>query len=548
MTFPSTIFIMKLLLIQPPIQDFYETKIRLQPIGLCYLKSSVKKYLPEIEVKIIDFHSDWGKRTIQWPSELNYLKEYHIQDESPFCGFSNYFHFGADWNEIENIIKQEKADIAGISSLFSPYYREALQTAGIAKKLGLITILGGSHVSAMPLFTLNKPEVDFIIQKEGEKPLVELLKEILSSKNFENVPNLGYKKNSKPYLTKIEENYSINELPVPDLTDFELRKYKLEKQPMTFIITSRGCPYSCSFCSVRTTFGRLYRKRNNSLILKEIEKRYDDGYRVFDFEDDNLTFHKGEMSILFDSIKKQFTDNNKPIKLTAMNGLSYLSLDEDILLKMKEAGFSELNLALVSSDKNLHETTKRPHKIEKYLNVIETAYKLKFNIVSYQILGFPEESLDSQMQTLAFNANLPVLLGASPFYLTPYSPIALKMNRNFSEDDIFLSRLTSFAAQSKSFTQKDIYTLFICTRIFNFIKSFSLSKDIDIKTLIQKTKAEGRIKLGLHLLEKIFDTHKLFCYSQKKIIEHPNFNSEIFKEIINKTKFIKTLSGRNIIF
>ncbi|MDH5716848.1 MAG: B12-binding domain-containing radical SAM protein [Spirochaetia bacterium] len=539
---------MKLLLIQPPIQDFYETKIRLQPIGLCYLKSSVKKYLPEIEVKIIDFHSDWGKRTIQWPSELNYLKEYHIQDESPFCGFSNYFHFGADWNEIENIIKQEKADIAGISSLFSPYYREALQTAGIAKKLGLITILGGSHVSAMPLFTLNKPEVDFIIQKEGEKPLVELLKEILSSKNFENVPNLGYKKNSKPYLTKIEENYSINELPVPDLTDFELRKYKLEKQPMTFIITSRGCPYSCSFCSVRTTFGRLYRKRNNSLILKEIEKRYDDGYRVFDFEDDNLTFHKGEMSILFDSIKKQFTDNNKPIKLTAMNGLSYLSLDEDILLKMKEAGFSELNLALVSSDKNLHETTKRPHKIEKYLNVIETAYKLKFNIVSYQILGFPEESLDSQMQTLAFNANLPVLLGASPFYLTPYSPIALKMNRNFSEDDIFLSRLTSFAAQSKSFTQKDIYTLFICTRIFNFIKSFSLSKDIDIKTLIQKTKAEGRIKLGLHLLEKIFDTHKLFCYSQKKIIEHPNFNSEIFKEIINKTKFIKTLSGRNIIF
>ena len=72
----------------------------------------------------------------------------------------------------------------------------------------------------------------------------------------------------------------------------------------------------------------------------------------------------------------------------------------------------------------MRETTKRPHTLEAYVKVVNKAHALGFNIVSYQILGLPNESLDSMIQTLAFNARLPVLLGASPFYQTPNSPIA----------------------------------------------------------------------------------------------------------------------------
>ena len=95
---------------------------------------------------------------------------------------------------------------------------------------------------------------------------------------------------------------------------------------------------------------------------------------------------------------------------------------------MYQAGFSHLNLALVSSDKTVRETTKRPHTLEAYVRVVSKAHALGFKIVSYQILGLPNETLDSMIQTLAFNARLPVLLGASPFYQTPNAPIARGCN------------------------------------------------------------------------------------------------------------------------
>jgi radical SAM superfamily enzyme len=67
---------------------------------------------------------------------------------------------------------------------------------------------------------------------------------------------------------------------------------------------------------------------------------------------------------------------------------------------MKCAGFTRLNLALVSSDTTVLETTKRPHTVAKYLEVVEAAHRLGFAITSYQILGLPFESLASMVQTL----------------------------------------------------------------------------------------------------------------------------------------------------
>ncbi|MFH0788785.1 MAG: B12-binding domain-containing radical SAM protein, partial [Pseudomonadota bacterium] len=79
---------MKLLLIQPPIQDFYDTALRLQPLGLAYLKAAVKKHLPEVEVIIKDFHQGRGRRTIALPKAFTYLKDYYPwPDQSPFSLF-----------------------------------------------------------------------------------------------------------------------------------------------------------------------------------------------------------------------------------------------------------------------------------------------------------------------------------------------------------------------------------------------------------------------------------------------------------------------------
>ena len=98
------------------------------------------------------------------------------------------------------------------------------------------------------------------------------------------------------------------------------------------------------------------------------------GYRVIDFEDDNLTYYKSTFKELCRRLIERFP--NREMQFVAMNGISYLSLDEELLELMFQAGFSHLNLALVSSDKTVRETTKRPHTLEAYLKIVHKAARL----------------------------------------------------------------------------------------------------------------------------------------------------------------------------
>ncbi|MBI4847949.1 MAG: hypothetical protein HY808_05140 [Nitrospirae bacterium] len=115
---------MKVILVQPPVQDFYDTDIRLQPIGLCYIKAAIKKYLPETDVIIKDYHSGYSRQTVPLPKELSYLAEYYpFADKSPFSTFHRYYHFGQSFDRIEAEIADMNPDVVGISSLFTPYYQ-----------------------------------------------------------------------------------------------------------------------------------------------------------------------------------------------------------------------------------------------------------------------------------------------------------------------------------------------------------------------------------------------------------------------------------------
>ena len=440
---------MKVLLIQPPVQDFYDTDVRLQPIGLCYLKAAVKKHLPEIEIIVKDYHGGGGRRTVAIPNALRYLADYYaVDDKSPFSTFHRYYHFGKSFDAIESEIAELEPDVVGISSLFTPYFREVLEIATrVKKRLNAIVVIGGSHASAVPESLLGSPHVDYVIRGEGEKAFVEFLRHLLGQSPVEAVPNLAYKQDGAIIYNPIEDNFFIDELPLPDLSDLSPSIYVLAGKPMTFMITSRSCPHKCSFCSVHTTFGTNYRRRSLENVLQEIELRYQQGYRVIDFEDDNLTYYKATFKELCRRLIERFP--NREMEFVAMNGISYLSLDDELLELMNRAGFSHLNLALVSSDKTVRETTKRPHTLEAYVKVVRKAHQLGFKIVSYQILGLPNESLDSMIQTLAFNARLPVLLGASPFYQTPNAPIARGLE--LTEEDYVKARLTALAIETDQF-------------------------------------------------------------------------------------------------
>jgi hypothetical protein len=203
-----------------------------------------------------------------------------------------------------------------------------------------------------------------------------------------------------------------------------------------------------------------------------------------------------------------------------------------------------LNLALVSSDKTVRETTKRPHTLSAYLKVVDKAHRLGLKITSYQILGLPSESLASMIQTLAFNARLPVLLGASPFYMTPNAPIA--RGGVFTDADYVRSRLTAMALNGNDFEREDIYTLFVATRIVNFLKGLPLSAPAALADLFEIEWPEERQRVGFDSLRLLGDTGRLWSFTRNGWIENAKFRPDLFLRVLGEMEYVMTRRGVRI--
>jgi hypothetical protein len=203
-----------------------------------------------------------------------------------------------------------------------------------------------------------------------------------------------------------------------------------------------------------------------------------------------------------------------------------------------------LNLALVSSDKTVRETTKRPHTIASYLKVVHKAFDLGFRMVSYQILGLPQERLESMVQTLAFNAALPVLLGASPFYRTPESPIARGLD--LDETDFVRARLTAMAIETPSCTREDIYTLFVITRMINFLKGLEVGEDADLDALVARSWPHRRTEIGMTLLRRLAHANTLFFWTRCGLIPNAKFKPALFFRVLQEAGRITCQNSRHI--
>ncbi|MCK5074258.1 MAG: B12-binding domain-containing radical SAM protein [Bacteriovoracaceae bacterium] len=539
---------LKIVFIQPPIQDFYNTKIRLQPLGLAYLKSSILRKFPGTHIIIRDYHHGYPKKTIPIPKELDYLKHFFAgYDKGPFSSFHQYYHFGASFPDIVSDLKTLKPDLIGISSSFSPYYEEVLTLASqIKNKMNIPIILGGAHVSACPELMLKNENVDFVIVGEGEKAICLFLKEFLNDKNYKKVPSLGYKKNEELFFNPQCDNFHIDEIPFPDFSDFPTDRYQYNKKTLSFIQTSRSCPWQCDFCSVHTTFGKKFRQRKSDQVIEEMKSGYLKGVRIFDFEDDNLTFNKTRALELFEKIKINFP--KKDIELMAMNGLAYQSMDKEILVSMKEAGFKNLNIALVFCNEKLAIANSRPHSPDKFRTIVNDAFDMNYFITAYLILGHPEDNITNMIDTLAMLASLPVLIGASMFYLTPSSPIEKRFPiQNTAE--IKRSRLTAMEIHSKKFSREQIFTMFIATRIINFLKGLDFqTTDINLSSLIKNPPSnEKRSMTGIRQLAHIFETGKHILIGKKEILELDVFDFEIFKKVMARLPEIYTQNGKKIL-
>ena len=204
-------------------------------------------------------------------------------------------------NSLPTIIHQEKPDVVGITAMTSTI-SSAVSTAKKVKETNsnIAVVLGGAHATILPEETLkNAPEVDIIVRGEGEQTTLELVKVLEENPSSINqVLGVTYREGAR-----IKSNPSrplildLDALPFPAFHLLPMGKYRLHppfgrRSPVMPIITSRGCPYRCIFCS-KSVFGRKYRSNSPDYMINEIQLLVEKfGVKEIKFYDDAFTLDK----------------------------------------------------------------------------------------------------------------------------------------------------------------------------------------------------------------------------------------------------------------
>ena len=430
----------KVLLIQPPIQDFYTTSIRLYPLGLLYAARVLE--LNGFRVEVLDSLSPLRKKEIPLPEKFSFLK--------PYLGQPNFFkcyqHFGWPPEKIAARAAELAPDLIGINSSFAAYFSTVVELVKkISGKHRIPIIIGGNQATCCPEEIKTRvPEVEAVIAGQAEDNLSEFLRD----KFGQEAEPLDWK-NIQPahHLLKPEA-------------------YRIGKKNYISLQASRGCPQNCSFCNVHLVFGRVVSYREISAVLREMRWNYlKREVRIFNFEDDNLSYDRDWFSEFLQAVAADRTLQG--IELTFMNGLSYENLDGELLRLMKQAGVRKLDLSWVSGNPFIRKKYHRPQKKDEneFFSLLKEAKSLDFFVTVYLILGLPGQTKEEIIEVTEKLLEMKVLVGPSVFYLTPGSQLHSDLEIPAEvRDDWDNYRSLAFAVETEGLKRRDLIELFIYIR------------------------------------------------------------------------------------
>ena len=472
---------LKIVLIQPPLEDYYLTTKRTIPYGLACIAASLEKH--GFFVEIFDALATKKSKIITLPKELDYLNRYYDKsDLSPFSLFHNYKHYGYSYQHIGKTVRDIKPFLVGISSLFSSYSAESLKTAESVKKFypECKIVMGGHHATIFPEKILECSAVDFVLRGDGEVGMPILAKTLCSDKNIDmpienspikNVPGIAFRKeNGSIYKDKPAWMKDLNSYPIPSIHLINNSFYSRGEYKSAVIVTSRGCPMKCSYCSVGASSSYAhFRQRTVQSIIQEMKNAILlHNVRFIDFEDENLTLNKKWFLSLMQEIRVNFKD--KQIELRAMNGLFPPSLDEQVISAMKKTGFKTLNLSLGSTSKMQLAKFQRPDVTKAFENALVLAKRYCLETVSYLIAGAFDQDATQSLKDILYLAEKKTLIGLSIFYPSPGS-----VDYNLCKDKGILPKKFSMMRStalpiSDTTVRLESVTLLRLTRILNFMK------------------------------------------------------------------------------
>jgi len=387
---------MKIMLIKPPLtlpDDWMGFSPIYQPIGLAYMGATLEQN--GHEVKILD------------TSVEKWWKVNNLDKKTKYLGMS-----------VKDIIKSIKnfdPMLVGINLLTIDKTTSFKLIEEIKNETGKKIIVGGPHASAREMECLINKNIDFTCSGEGEYLLPRLLNS-MDNGNFDYIDGLGWKEGNRIKRNKPSFIQNLDDLPFPARHLLNMKEYFraakwLQGARATYIrhtsvITSRGCPYSCAFCTIGLSMGHVWRPRtpeNVILELKQLVNVYDIKY--VGFEDDNLTLNPKRMNKICDLIIKEKL--NEAFEWTTPNGIRADTLNKDLLIKMKKSGCKRIIVAPESGDQYVvNNIIGKKLDLKKVESVVKACKEIDLDVGCFFVVGMIGETKKQIEKTINFSKKL----------------------------------------------------------------------------------------------------------------------------------------------
>lgn len=334
------------------------------PLGLLYVAAYAEKYSPH-RVEILDM-----------PVE------------------------GVRYEDLAGIIEKKKPDIVGMTALTFTIV-DVLKAAEIVKKVSkdIQVVLGGVHPYIYPRETLELGVVDFLILGEGERVFVELLDNRFNPKQWQSIEGLAFKTDGKivtNYPAKFIEDLDSLPFPARHLTPYAKYSSVIAKRhPITTMITSRGCPYACSFCA-RPHLGRGFRYRNAGRVVDEMETCVNMGIKEFLLYDDTFTVNRNRVFEVCDEIIRRKLDIGWDIRARVD------CMDEEMLERLKAAHCERIHYGVEAGTARIINVLTKNISLEQAKKIFKLTKKYGIATLAYFMIGSPTETKEEIEETIRF--------------------------------------------------------------------------------------------------------------------------------------------------
>ena len=309
--------------------------------------------------------------------------------------------------EYREVFRSETPDIVAISILTATVYT-TWEMARIIKEIlpNAVVVVGGMHCSALPENTMEEPAIDYGVMGEGEEAFRELIMAIRDKQDSAGIKNLVFRSHGRvivnPRRPRME---NLDSIPFPNRDLFDNSKYSLNVNRRatsgrsTTILTSRGCPYGCVFCS-KSVYGRDYKQRSPGNVIAEIKFLEQSGYGEVLIVDDTFTVDR-EWVLEF-------------CRLYAYEGLQVRwncharvnTIDEEIVRAMKAANCTGMAFGIESGNPAMLERIDKCITLEQAYSAVELCRKHGISSLCSYIFGHPGDTRATMKDTLRTSLTL----------------------------------------------------------------------------------------------------------------------------------------------